>query len=205
MSHEEKTKTELTKAKDSPNYVNNKEFVSAVVEYVAKVNQAKKDEKPIPIVPDYLAICFLKISEGLSHKHNFIRYTYREEMVMDGVETCLKGITMYDINAKTRTGSPNAFGYFTQICFWSFLRRIAKEKKQQDIKMKFMSECFIEDLVQFDDLDDFDYNANKPFLDHLLERINQVKNHDTQIKEFGKKIKKSKKEIPLSILQLFME
>ena len=45
---------------------------------------------PLPVVPDYIAECFLKICEGLSHKANFVRYTYREEMVMDAVENCLK-------------------------------------------------------------------------------------------------------------------
>src|SRR6056297_2352485 len=113
-------------AKKKPHYVNNKEFSLAVVEYVKKVNEAKENGTPIPIVPDYVAQCFLKIAEGLSHKSNFIRYTYREEMVMDGVENCLKAILNYNIDAATRTGNPNAFSYFTQICYFAFLSRLAK-------------------------------------------------------------------------------
>ena len=103
------------KPKNKPHYVNNREFSYSVVDYVKKVNAAQDSGEPLPIVPDYIATCFLKISEGLSHKSNFIRYTYREEMVMDAVENCLKAITNYNIEAATRTGNPNAFAYFTQI------------------------------------------------------------------------------------------
>ena len=80
----------------------------------------------------------------MSHKANFVRYTYREEMVMDAVENCLKAIENYNIDKATRTGKPNAFAYFTQIAWYAFLRRIEKEKKQQDIKMKYLSESGLE-------------------------------------------------------------
>ena len=103
------------KPKNKPHYVNNREFSYSVVDYVKKVNAAQDSGEPLPIVPDYIAECFLKISEGLSHKSNFIRYTYREEMVMDAVENCLKAITNYNIEAATRTGNPNAFAYYTEI------------------------------------------------------------------------------------------
>ena len=66
----------------SIHYVKNADFSQAVVDYVMKVNEAKEQEKAIPLVPDYIAKCFLRIAEGLSHKSNFIRYTYREEMVI---------------------------------------------------------------------------------------------------------------------------
>jgi len=127
----------------SIHYVNNAEFSQAVVDYVTTVQEAKKNKQQLPIVPDYIASCFLRIAEGLSHKSNFIRYTYREEMVMDAVENCLKAIENYNLEAATRTGKPNAFAYFTQITWYAFLRRIAKEKKQQDIKLKYLSKADI--------------------------------------------------------------
>ena len=76
-------------------YVNNADFSHAVVEYVKLSEEAKKKKVDVPKVTDYIASCFLKIAEGLSHKSNFIRYTYREEMVMDAVENCLKAISNY--------------------------------------------------------------------------------------------------------------
>ena len=83
------------KPKDRPHYVNNAQFSTAVVEYVTEVREAKSKEEALPVVPDYIAQCFLKIAEGLSHKSNFIRYTYREEMVMDAVENILKAMAPY--------------------------------------------------------------------------------------------------------------
>ena len=98
----------MAKAKKTKNihYINNSEFSLAIVEYVKEVTLAKQKEEKLPIVPDYIARSFLQIAENLSHKSNFIRYTYREEMVMDAVENCLKAIENYNINATTRTGKP---------------------------------------------------------------------------------------------------
>ena len=179
--------------KQSVHYVNNADFSQAVVDYVTKVNKARDKGKPHPIVPDYIAQCFLRIAEGLSHKHNFIRYTYREEMVMDAVENCLKAIYNYNIETATRTGKPNAFAYFTQITWYAFLRRISKEKKQQDIKMKYLSRASIEDFV-----DGFDASAEGAqeilaYVDVLRERIDKVKDQDQKVKEFAKEEKKKKK------------
>ena len=105
-------------------YVNNKEFSQAVVDYVNSVNEAREQDKSEPNVTEYIGSCFLKIAEGLSHKPNFFSYTYREEMVMDAVENCIKAIMNYDVQKATRTGLPNAFAYFTQISYYAFLRRI---------------------------------------------------------------------------------
>ena len=109
---------------------------------------------------------------------------------MDAVENCLRAITNYNINAATRTGAPNAFSYFTQICYYAFLRRLAKEKKQQDIKFRFIEMACIEDLIQYDNNDGFDHNVNQHFVDQLRERIDRVRSTDTQIKEFAKEEKK---------------
>ena len=179
------------KPKDRPHYVNNAEFSTAVVDYVTQVREAKSKEDTLPVVPDYIAQCFLKIAEGLSHKSNFIRYTYREEMVMDAVENCLKAIENYNLEAATRSGKPNAFAYFTQISWYAFLRRIAKEKKQQDIKFKFMSQSGVEAFL----LDESETGVAAHFVDTLKDRIEKIKDYDTEIKEFAKKEKKRKRPV----------
>lgn len=177
-------------------YVNNKEFSQSVVEYCKKVREAKETDDPLPVVPNYIAECFLKIAEGLSHKSNFIRYTYREEMVMDAVENCLKAIENYNIDAATRSGNPNAFAYFTQISWYAFLRRIAKEKKQQDIKLKYLSESGIEQYVIGDGLHDAAAGSViNSFIDQLKDRIDKVKEKDTEFKVYMKEEKSRKKRI----------
>tara|TARA_R110000803_G_scaffold63269_1_gene123882 strand:- start:1618 stop:2193 length:576 start_codon:yes stop_codon:yes gene_type:complete len=188
-----KAKTEKNKA----HYINNKEFSLAVVEYVKTVTVAREKNKPTPIVTDYIARCFIKISEGLSHRPNFVRYTYREEMVMDAVENCLRAINNYNIDTATRTGNPNAFSYFTQICFYAFIRRITKEKKQQEIKYRFIEKMGIEDFVEMG-MDNAVAQETQNYVDTLRQRIGVIRHKDEAVKEFIRKEKKEKK------LELFM-
>ena len=182
---------EKIKPRDKPHYVNNRDFSYAVVDYVTEANKAKEAGSKNPVVPDYIAICFMKICEGLSHKPNFVRYTYRDEMVMDGVENCWKAIYNYRIDASTRTGKPNAFSYFTQIAYFAFIRRIVKEKKQADIKFKFMEQANIEDFVSSIDMNS---PIDQSFLDTLREKISKIKEVDKQVKEFEKEEKVKKKK-----------
>ena len=190
----------------SIHYVNNAEFSQAVVDYVTTVQEAKKAQTQLPIVPDYIAQCFLRISEGLSHKSNFIRYTYREEMVMDAVENCLKAISNYNLEAATRTGKPNAFAYFTQIAWYAFLRRIAKEKKQQDVKLKYLAKSGIENFVDLDAADQAAGNVISTFVDTLRDRIDKVKQVDEVYNDLYKtERKKRKAKLADSDLTEFME
>ena len=181
------------KPKEKPHYVNNRQFSEAVVEYCEHVLECKDKGKPKPVVPNYVAECFLKIAEGLSHKANFVRYTYREEMVMDAVENCLKAIENYDIKTATRTGTPNAFAYFTQISWYAFLRRIQKEKKQQDIKLKYIAEAGVEAFLDGHPDDEADFSNVVPFVDVLRQRIDQVKGADADFKDYVNEQKKRKR------------
>lgn len=180
------------KPQDRPHYVNNSEFSQAVVDYCTKVKHARQKGESLPKVTDYIAQCFLKICEGLSHKSNFVRYTYREEMVMDAVENCLKAIENYDIDKATRTGKPNAFAYFTQISWYAFLRRIEREKKQQDIKMKYINQSGIENFLDNELGDEQSAAVAQAFVDQLRIRIDEVKEKDAEWKDIVKKERKKR-------------
>ena len=186
------------KPKEKPHYVNNKQFSEAVMDYAISCREAKEKNKTVPKVTDYIARCFIKIAEGLSHRPNFVRYTYREEMVMDAVENCLRAIGNYNIETATRTGKPNAFSYFTQICYFAFIRRITKEKRQQDIKFKFIEKMGIDDFVAMG-MDEQGAEETAAYVDTLRQRISQVRKKDVAIKEFAKEEKKKEK------LELFYE
>ena len=192
--------------KKSIHYVNNNDFSTAVVTYVENVEKAKEEKLPVPKVPDYIAQCFLRIAEGLSHKANFIRYTYREEMVMDAVENCLKAIGNYNLEAATRTGKPNAFAYFTQITWYAFLRRITKEKKQQEIKLKYLTKAGVENFVD-NELEGggVGEQVSTHFVDTLRDRIERVRSTDREMKEIVKVEKKKRRtKIADSDLSEFM-
>ena len=179
--------------KQNAHYVNNADFSQAVVDYVTEANKARNDKVEVPKVPDYVAQCFLRIAEGLSHKSNFSRYTYREEMVMDAVENCLKAINNYNLEAATRTGKPNPFAYFTQISWFAFLRRIAKEKKQQDVKLRYLEKSGIENFVDLDLADEAAGNVIETFVDGLRDRIDKIKHTDNVINTLYKEEKRRKR------------
>ena len=195
---QKKPKTTIAAKRAGVHYVNNREFSQAVVDYVNLVKKAKTENTEIPRITEYIGRCFLRIAEGLSHKPNFVRYTYREEMVMDGVENCIKAIMNYNIEAATRTGSPNACAYFTQINYYAFIRRIMKEKKQQDIKFRYIEHAGIEDFMSNSENTGTNMNGiENGFIDTLKKRIGRVKDVDVKVKEFRKKDKKERKELEL--------
>ena len=130
-------------------YVNNEDFLKALVQYKKDCKQAIKHKEPKPKVPEYIGECFMKIAEGLSHKPNFINYPHRDEMIGDGIENCL----MYFENFNPEK-SKNPFAYFTQIIYFAFLRRIQKEKKQLYIKYKATQQVGVLDeyeMLEFED------------------------------------------------------
>jgi hypothetical protein len=113
------------------NYVNNPDLLAALIEYKKQVRDAEDQGDEPPKVPDYIGECIYQISNRLATKPNFSGYTYKDDMIMDGIENCLLYINNFDPNK-----SSNPFAYFTQIIWYAFLRRIAKEKKQMYIRFK---------------------------------------------------------------------
>jgi len=117
--------------KKPAHYVSNKELLAAMIEFRDNCKEAEESGEDKPKVPEYVGECILKIANGLSNRPNFINYTYKDEMISDGIENCLQYI--YNFNPAK---SKNPFAYFTQIIYYAFIRRIQKEKKQQHIKHK---------------------------------------------------------------------
>jgi len=136
-------------------YLDNKEFFQEIVKYRKSVEQAKLNDDVKPRVPEYLGECFLKIATHLSYRPNFINYMYKDDMICDGIENCLQYIDNFD-PAK----SSNPFAYFTQVIYFAFLRRIAKEKKQMEIKDKIIERTGYEEVF-FSENYESDYNAIK--------------------------------------------
>lgn len=152
--------------KKSEHYVNNKEFYQALVDYKNQVEISKIKGLPKPKVSNYLGDCFLRISNHLAYKPNFVNYMFKDDMICDGIENCIQYIDNFDTN---RT---NPFAYFTQIVYYAFLRRIAKEKRQLEIKTKIIeksgfSEVFAADTSDlgsdFSDLNGIKDNINYRF------------------------------------------
>jgi hypothetical protein len=138
----------------SNHYVDNKKLYAEMLKYIAKVNEAKEKGEKKPRIPEYIGYCILQIATRLATKPNFAGYTYKDEMISDGVENCLTYLHNFDPDK-----SSNPFAYFTQIIYYAFLRRISKEKKQTYIKHNSFENALVtnnlvdmssEDLAHFD-------------------------------------------------------
>ena len=150
----------MAKRKRSEHYVNNKEFLAALIKYREDKEIAEMKGLPKPPIPRYIGECFLKIANHLSFKPNFVNYMFKEDMVSDGIENCVQYI--HNFNPEK---SQNPFAYFTQIIHYAFLRRIQREKRQLEIKNKIIeksgySEVF-DDNNSLDGSNYSDYNSIK--------------------------------------------
>ena len=145
---------EELKPKAKPHYVDNKKFLIAMTEYRELRIKAEEEGKKRPQVTNYIGECYLKIANHLSYRPNFINYTYRDDMISDGIENCLQYMDNFD-PAKSK----NPFAYFTQIIYYAFIRRIQKEKKQQEVKQKMIANYGIEQMMDSMEGDDTQYQS----------------------------------------------
>ena len=152
--------------KKKEHYVSNKDFLVAMKEYKKKCVAAEKAKKPRPPITDYIGECFLKIANHLSYRPNFINYTYKEDMISDGIENCLQYVSNFDPDK-----SDNPFAYFTQIIYYAFIRRIQKEKKQQDVKAKLIANSGAE--MMMDSLVGDDAQYKNQMLDFLQKNVKE--------------------------------
>ncbi len=150
----------MTKRKRSVHYVNNKEFLAALIKYRENVDLAEIRGEQKPQITNYLGECFLKIATHLSFKPNFVNYIFKDDMISDGIENCVQYI--HNFNPEK---SQNPFAYFTQIIHYAFLRRIQKKKKQLEIKNKILEKTGYDEVFYDDNLIDgqnySDYNQIK--------------------------------------------
>lgn len=167
-------------------YINNKKMYDALYEYGKKVKEAEDSGDEKPIIPDYLGRCFILIAERLATKPNFVNYTYKEEMISDGIENCIMVIDNFDCDKYD-----NPFAYFTQIIYFAFLRRIEKEKKQSYVKYKSFQELNTLGMLTEGDSDDMmvSLNINDDYMNNLIDSYEETqlkkKNNNKKIKKIG--------------------
>tara|TARA_B100001769_G_scaffold237509_1_gene202876 strand:+ start:25 stop:495 length:471 start_codon:yes stop_codon:yes gene_type:complete len=156
----------MKKAKEKPHYVDNKKFLEAMIEYRDRCEKAKNRNRKKPDVTNYIGECFLKIANHLSYRPNFINYTFRDDMISDGIENCLQYMNNFNPDK-----SKNPFAYFTQIIYYAFIRRIQKEKKQIQIKSKLIANTGVENMM--DQLQGDDQQYQSQLLDYLQRNLKE--------------------------------
>ena len=152
--------------KRSEHYVNNKEFLAAIIVYKKGIKDAETAGEPKPRITNYLGECFLKIATHLSYKPNFVNYMFKDDMICDGIENCVQYINNFDPEK-----SSNPFAYFTQIIHYAFLRRIQKEKKQLEIRQKIIERSGFDEVFVADESDkSSEYNQIKDAVQYRTNR-----------------------------------
>jgi len=149
----------MPKRRKSEHYVNNKEFLAALIVYRENIELSQIRGEPKPRITNYIGECFLKIATHLSFKPNFVNYMFKDDMICDGIENCVQYINNFDPNK-----SSNPFAYFTQIIHYAFLRRIQREKRQLEIKNKILEKTGFDEVFFDDGVDgsnSSDYNSIK--------------------------------------------
>ena len=169
----------MAKRKKGEHYVDNKVFLQAMIEWKEKCDVAEEAGNQPPPVTNYIGECFLKIATHLSYRPNFINYTYKDEMISDGIENCLQYASNFNPEK-----SKNPFAYFTQIIYYAFLRRIQKEKKQTHVKNKVIEKTDHQSWTTMT-YDDRSYNIPYTFAMENLpdEDVYKPKNKKTEEKK----------------------
>lgn len=167
----------------STHYVNNAEMLEAIKLYRTESLLARSEGREDPRIPEYIGECILKIATRLSRKFNFVNYSYRDDMILDGIENC-----MHCINSFNPEKSSNPFSYFTQVIYFAFLRRIAKEKKQSYIRGRLIQEMALESF----DIQDHDDDAD--FKNAYISFIQSHQNFDDSFIKKKEKVKVKKKQ-----------
>tara|TARA_B100002019_G_scaffold165868_1_gene143292 strand:- start:1574 stop:2077 length:504 start_codon:yes stop_codon:yes gene_type:complete len=163
-----------TARKQKQHYVDNQEFLAAIIKYKEEVDIAKIKGLAKPRVNNYIGGCFLKIATHLSYKPNFINYMYKDDMICDGIENCIQYIDNFNPEK-----SRNPFAYFTQIVYFAFLRRIAKEKRQLDIKEKIIEKSGYDEVMHIDGDQKTEYNYIKSRIESHSRSVNRRERHRT--------------------------
>lgn len=179
---------------DPAHYVDNKKFLAALIEYKKDIDAALALGIEIPRVPHYIGECFIKIATHLSYKSNFINYTFRDDMISDGIENCLTAAAKFDPNK-----SSNPFAYYTQIIYFAFIRRIQKEKKHQATKYKIIENLDLDSIIQQND----DSDSGRQLIEYLKKQLDTVDPEKRETPAQTKARKKKLSETDNSAVDLF--
>lgn len=168
-------------SKNSSHYVSNPDLYNEFVMWKSAKIEAQENDKPEPRIPENIGKGILQIAKNFSTKANWLSNSrYREEMVGDAVINCIKYVDRFDPD-----NFKNPFAYFTQICYFSFLRTIEIEKKSDYIKHKSNLNSVIFQEIQNGTFEDEDFVLEESDYDtaNVDDFISSF-----ELKNFGKKL-----------------
>lgn len=135
-------------------YVNNKDFLVALVEYKQKRKAALDAGQRLPQVPNYIGHCIKEIATRWTSKPSYASYPFRDEMISDAIENCF--VYLHNFNEEK---SSNPFAYFTEVIKFACWRRIEQEKKELYVVLKSAQRSPVGDLYNHQDVDLAEYDV----------------------------------------------
>lgn len=157
-------------------YVDNEKFCEEMTKWKKRVLDAREVDDVDPPSTEFMGECFLKICEHLIMRPNFINYTFRDDLISDGIENCL--LYAHNFNPEK---SKNPFSYFTQIIHHAYVRRIVKERKLMHIKYLFVERSGILDELNPDNEDN--KKITKTWVEYLKTHEKYAVNPDKKKKK----------------------
>lgn len=132
----------MAKKQKPVNYVDNAEFLRLLTVYSEERKRREQNDLPKNRVPEEIGRIFIDMATKLANRFNFTGYTFKEDMIGDGILNAIEAINNFD-----PTKSANPFAYFTQVIYWCYVRRIQKENKDHKTKMEFAFsiDAFVQD------------------------------------------------------------
>lgn len=172
------------------NYVDNGQLYDEIVQYQQALSKSIEDNTKEPIMPDSIGESIIKIATNFAYRPNFVNYSYRDEMIGDGIESCIHGVKKFDY-AKWK----NPFAYLTQCCFYAYISRIKREKKQQYIRSE-MIKAIGMDVFTYTESHESDGEVDTEFKNDMLEFLNSNLNVD------GSFLQPKKKKVKIGPLEV---
>ena len=146
------------KRRQSINYENNEDFYNRLVEW---------KESGIEKIPDDIALTIVKICENLAKSGKFCGYTWKDEMICDGIFSCCKFAKNFNPEK-----SSNPFAYFTQIAYHAFIKRIQIENQKNATLAEYRDQ--ITTLYGLQDIDCDEETGAYSNIDNTAKRINRT-------------------------------
>ena len=184
VKKEKQKRVRLDKEILKEHYVNNEEFLNAIREY--RVFRVENPDKEHDVLMNYIGECFKKIATKYSHYRWFVGYSYRDELIDEGILVCMKAFRRgrFDENRDCGEGKlPNPFSYFTAVCHNAFRQYQMKELNQAKIK----KECLVREIQSFSLQDGDDVNGRMYRNSRMKHATKMTFLHENELSEVVKK------------------
>lgn len=131
------------------NYIDNQLFTASIKEFLNKKRECEVNSKLAPRMPDSIGLGIMKIAEKLGTRGNFSNYTWKDEMISDGIVAMINAVPKFNPDKYD-----NALAYLTSVCWRAFIIRIQAEKGENSGKDELVQRATTENIASVNDFDD---------------------------------------------------